>query len=65
MKESQSARVRSPHRRLIVLLAHVGFVLVGVVNTLLRPILPFLSARWQHPGKDFPLRNFAVFAALQ
>ncbi|CAN5651951.1 MFS transporter [soil metagenome] len=31
----------------VVPLLHVGFVLIGVVNTLLGPILPLLSTRWQ------------------
>ncbi len=29
------------------LVAHGGFLLIGIVNTLLGPILPLLSARWQ------------------
>lgn len=30
----------------IVALAHFGFLLIGIVNTMLGPILPYLSARW-------------------
>jgi uncharacterized membrane protein YccF (DUF307 family) len=29
------------------LLAHVGFLLIGAVNTLLGTALPLLAARWQ------------------
>lgn len=32
--------------RRLMLLLHVGFVLTGVVNTMLGPLLPALSARW-------------------
>jgi len=31
----------------VVPLLHIGFVLIGIVNTLLGPILPLLSARWR------------------
>ncbi len=31
----------------VVALLHVGFVFIGIVNTLLGPILPLLSARWR------------------
>ncbi|MCA1605085.1 MAG: MFS transporter, partial [Acidobacteria bacterium] len=36
----------SPSASPVVPLLHVGFVLIGIVNTLLGPILPMLSARW-------------------
>ena len=32
--------------RQLALLLHSGFLLIGVVNTLLGPILPMLAARW-------------------
>lgn len=31
----------------IVVLSHVGFALIGVVNTMLGPILPYLFVRWR------------------
>lgn len=37
----------SPYPRRIVLLTQTGFLLVGIANTLLGPILPILSSRWQ------------------
>jgi FHS family glucose/mannose:H+ symporter-like MFS transporter len=46
--ESQTVdlpRAYSGRVRLVVLL-HAGFVLTGVVNTMLGPLLPVLSARW-------------------
>ncbi|MCI0390889.1 MAG: MFS transporter [Acidobacteria bacterium] len=35
------------HTHRIVALMHAGFLLVGIANTLLGPILPLLSSRWQ------------------
>lgn len=37
----------SQHGRQLAPLLHSGFLLVGVVNTLLGPILPMLAARWR------------------
>ena len=37
----------SQHDRQLVLLLHCGSLLVGVVHTLLGPILPMLAARWR------------------
>ncbi len=34
------------HTRRIVLITHTGFLLVGIANTLIGPILPLLSSRW-------------------
>lgn len=36
----------SPPTRRVVALMHAGFLLVGIANTLLGPILPLLSNRW-------------------
>ena len=37
----------SQRDRQLAPLLHCGFLLVGVVNTLLGPILPILAARWR------------------
>jgi fucose permease len=37
----------SLHTRRVIALIHIGFLLVGIANTLLGPILPLLSARWK------------------
>lgn len=37
----------SPRASPVVPLLHIGFVLIGIVNTLLGPILPLLSTRWR------------------
>jgi FHS family glucose/mannose:H+ symporter-like MFS transporter len=36
----------SPTRRRTVIAAHAGFVLTGVITTLLGPLLPIFTARW-------------------
>jgi fucose permease len=47
MSESESIISSPPGSGQLALLAHAGFLLIGVVNTLLGPILPMLSAKWQ------------------
>ncbi len=47
MQQSDELMVGSPRAGPVVLLLHIGFVLIGIVNTLLGPILPLLSARWR------------------
>ena len=43
----EQARLRSPVRsRKFVVLLHAGFLLIGVVTTLLGPILPMLATKW-------------------
>jgi fucose permease len=46
MTEHETTTQSLPRRAPIVSLAHAGFFLIGIVNTLLGPILPSLSARW-------------------
>ena len=47
MRQSHELMEGSPRAGRVVPLLHLGFLLIGVVNTLLGPILPLLSARWQ------------------
>ncbi|HXG66172.1 MAG TPA: MFS transporter [Blastocatellia bacterium] len=46
MQSSPSILSTQPHLRQLSLLAHIGFILIGVVNTFLGPLLPLLSAKW-------------------
>jgi FHS family glucose/mannose:H+ symporter-like MFS transporter len=46
MTEHETTTRSLLHRAPFVSLAHAGFFLIGIVNTLLGPILPSLSARW-------------------
>lgn len=47
MPENEARDDGAAHTRRIALLLHVGFALIGVVNTMLGAILPLLSARWR------------------
>ncbi|MEK6320838.1 MAG: MFS transporter [Acidobacteriota bacterium] len=47
MQQSDELMGGSPRASPVVPLLHIGFVLIGIVNTLLGPILPLLSARWR------------------
>ncbi len=47
MQQNDELMGGSPPTRRVVPLLHIGFVLIGIVNTLLGPILPMLSARWR------------------
>ena len=47
MQQSEQLIGGSPPASPVVPLLHIGFVLIGIVNTLLGPILPLLSARWR------------------
>lgn len=47
MEQREQITGGSPRASPVVPLLHLGFVLIGVVNTLLGPILPLLSARWR------------------
>ncbi|MGH9970237.1 MAG: MFS transporter [Pyrinomonadaceae bacterium] len=47
MKESVGIVSGSTRPSRLVRLIHIGFILIGVVNTLLGPILPLLSVRWR------------------
>ncbi|MDQ6652765.1 MAG: MFS transporter [Acidobacteriota bacterium] len=47
MQQSEQLIRASPRASPVVPLLHIGFVLIGIVNTLLGPILPLLSARWR------------------
>ncbi len=59
--ERNTSEVRDPgyltRSSALVASLHLGFVLTGIVNTMLGPLLPFLSARWQlndlHAGNLF------------
>lgn len=46
MPPRSKAQPEGFHSRKISILLHAGFVLAGVVTTLLGPVLPYLSARW-------------------
>ena len=37
---------KSPSSRRAILLVHAGFILTGIITTLLGPLLPTLAARW-------------------
>ena len=37
----------SVRTRRVVALSHIGFLFVGIANTLLGPVLPLLSERWK------------------
>lgn len=47
IQQSDELMKASPRANPVVPLLHIGFVLIGIVNTLLGPILPMLSARWR------------------
>ncbi|MFN2515161.1 MAG: sugar MFS transporter [Pyrinomonadaceae bacterium] len=47
MQQNEQLIGASPRASPVVPLLHVAFVLIGIVNTLLGPILPLLSARWR------------------
>ncbi len=47
MQEGEQSTTGFPRASPVVPLLHIGFVLIGIVNTLLGPILPLLSARWR------------------
>lgn len=47
MQHSDELMGGFPSASRVVPLLHIGFVLIGIVNTLLGPILPLLSTRWQ------------------
>lgn len=47
MRQSKQLVGGSRRASPVVPLLHVAFVLIGIVNTLLGPILPLLSARWR------------------
>ncbi len=50
------------NRRRLDPLLHAGFILVGVVNTLLGPILPMLAARWRLDDAESGSLFIAQFA---
>jgi MFS transporter, FHS family, glucose/mannose:H+ symporter len=43
----QSLASRTGHSAWLVPVIHTSFLLIGIINTLLGPILPILSVRWQ------------------
>jgi fucose permease len=47
VQKSEQAISRQPRTGQLATLAQAGFFLIGIVNTLLGPILPMLSARWR------------------
>lgn len=47
MKESVGIASGSTRPSRFVWVIHIGFILIGVINTLLGPILPLLSVRWR------------------
>ncbi len=47
MRESEGKNNVLVNAHGVVPLLHVGFVLIGVINTMLGPVLPLLSSRWQ------------------
>src|SRR4051812_40071397 len=46
MQNNSPASSAQTHNARLSIVVHVGFVLVGIVNTLLGPILPTLSLKW-------------------
>jgi MFS transporter, FHS family, glucose/mannose:H+ symporter len=60
---AEKTRVHSPERhREFVLLLHGGFLLIGVVTTLLGPILPMLATRWSLDDAELGLLFTAQFS---
>jgi FHS family glucose/mannose:H+ symporter-like MFS transporter len=68
MPSSAILRRPSSEGQALVVLVHLSFVLTGVVNTLLGPVLPALSARWQlsdaQAGYFFTAQFFGSIAGV-
>ena len=67
MNDSRHERPAGP-RRAANIVVYAGFVLAGIVTTLLGPILPILIARWamsdEHAGLFFTMQFIGNIAGI-